>query len=161
MRKSEERIRQYAEEKEEVERDTRERACRRTGERNSTEACLPRRTRCKGARTRRRHAFSTGPTVVRDRTTSTATTKTTTRTRTRTRTTATMSAYYRVILVQPGTKAPHPSRSNVSLCLEQLASLSSPPARHHYEIPSYRDLASSPLLSYSCATHYLAGVLLC
>lgn len=37
-----------------------ERACRRTRERNSTEACLPRRTRCKGARTRRCHAFSTG-----------------------------------------------------------------------------------------------------
>ena len=100
MRKSEERIRQYAEEKEEVERDTRERTCRRTGERNSTEACLPRRTRCKGARTRRRHAFSTGPTVLRDRTTSTAT-RTKTTMRTRTRTTVTMSAYYRVVLVQP------------------------------------------------------------
>lgn len=36
-----------------------ERACRRTRERKSTEACLPRRTRCKGARTRRCHAFST------------------------------------------------------------------------------------------------------
>lgn len=43
----------------------RERACRRIGEWNSTEACLLRRTRCEGARTRRRHAFSTGPTVVR------------------------------------------------------------------------------------------------
>lgn len=146
----EERIRQYAEEKEEVERDTRERTCRRTGERNSTEACLPRRTRCKGARTRRRHAFSTGPTVLRDRTTSTAT-RTKTTMRTRTRTTVTMSAYYRVVLVQLGTKAPHPSRSNVSLCLEQLASLSSPPARerhHHYGIPSYRGsrFLSAPVL---------------
>lgn len=156
MRKSEKRTRQYAEEKEEVERDTRERACRRTRERNSTEACLPRRTRCKGARTRRRHAFSTGPTVVRDRTTSTATTKTTMRTRTRT--TVTMSAYYRVILVQSGTEAPHPSCSNVSLRLEQLASLSSPPARHHHGtiVPRPRFLSAPVLLR---AAHYLAGIL--
>lgn len=111
------------------------------------EACLPRRTRCKGARTRRRHAFSTGSTVVRDRTTSTATTKTTTM-RTRTRTTATISAYYRVVLVRSGAEAPHPSCSNVSLCLEQLASLSSPPARHHHGIPTSLPLRSCLIPCY-------------
>jgi len=65
--------------------------------------------------------------------------------------------YYRVILVQSGTETPRPSHSNVSLCLEQLASLSSPPARHHHRgtiVPRPRFLSAPVLLR---ATHYLAG----
>lgn len=132
-----------------------ERACRRTGERNSTEACLPRRTRCKGARTRRRHAFSTGPTVVRDRTTSTATTKTTMRTRTRmTATISVLSCHpcpvrYGDAASVPLERLTMPGTTRVSF----LPSCATPPPRGTI-VPRPRFLTAPVLLR---ATHHLAG----